>query len=87
MFRVWNWLKRLSTPTLRAILAAMCVTREALLYALVLRVGRGGSPVRDDELASLRALGCSLDALRVAFGSLPSSEAKEAVLARIAVLT
>lgn len=61
----------------------MCVPREALVSALVLRVAREQYRVRDDEIASLRALGCTPEALRAAFATLPASEAREHAIARV----
>ncbi len=64
----------------------MCVTREALLSAVVLAVSRDGHRVRDDEIEPLRALGVARDVIRRAFEALPPGEARTHALARIDAL-
>ncbi|MEI8256615.1 MAG: hypothetical protein WCJ30_13155 [Deltaproteobacteria bacterium] len=61
----------------------MCVTRDALLSAVVLGVGRDGRLVRDADLEPLRALGISPGVARRAFEALPESDARTHALARV----
>ena len=74
---MWRAHTRLSTREGRRYRPVVCVTREALLSALALRIRSEGYRVTREEIRSLLALGCTRESIDATFAGLPESEARE----------